>query len=134
MAAESPGVFCGNCGRELDFGSQSADAERKPCPVCGSTERDFRKSGGATVGRRLVTASVAIPIESLRGVKTTRSTTERAAAIRGRYRATLQWHRLEDGLWLLQVLNEDGDVVEGGIGDDPDEALLEVYERLVPPR
>jgi hypothetical protein len=33
----------------------------------------------------------------------------------------------------LHVLNEDGQVVEGGIGDDPEGALLEVYERLIPP-
>ena len=56
-----------------------------------------------------------------------------AAVIRGRYQATLQWFALENGHWLLHVLNDRGEVVEGGIGDDPEEALLEVYERLIPP-
>jgi hypothetical protein len=60
--------------------------------------------------------------------------TSEAETIRGRYRATLDWFRLEDGLGMLQVLNEHGDVVEGGIGDDPEGALLEVYERLIPPQ
>lgn len=56
-----------------------------------------------------------------------------AQAIRGRYRATLDWWQLDDGLWLLQVVNEDGVLVDGGVGDDPIDALLEVYERLIPP-
>jgi hypothetical protein len=56
-----------------------------------------------------------------------------AETIRGRYRATLDWYRLEDGLWMLHVLNEGGELVEGGVGDDAVDALLEVYERLIPP-
>jgi hypothetical protein len=53
--------------------------------------------------------------------------------VRERYRATLEWQRLPDGLWLLQVTNEKDELVEGGIGDSPEDALLEVYERLIPP-
>jgi hypothetical protein len=33
----------------------------------------------------------------------------------------------------VQVVNANGDVVEGGMGDDPEGALLEVHERLIPP-
>jgi hypothetical protein len=31
------------------------------------------------------------------------------------------------------VFNERGELVDGGVGDSPEGALLEVYERLVPP-
>ena len=58
--------------------------------------------------------------------------TPEATAIRGRYQATLDWYKLEDGHWMLHVLNERGEVVDGGIGDNTEEALLEVYERLIP--
>ncbi len=59
--------------------------------------------------------------------------TAEAEAIRGRYEASLVWSKLEGDFWLLQVVNERGEVVEGGVGDDPEQALLEVYERLIPP-
>jgi len=31
------------------------------------------------------------------------------------------------------VRNEHGQLVEGGVGDSAEDALLEVYERLIPP-
>jgi hypothetical protein len=39
----------------------------------------------------------------------------------------------EGDFWLVHVINEDGEVVEDGVGDNPEDALLEVYERLIPP-
>jgi hypothetical protein len=126
-------VFCGNCGRGLDFRSDIPAKEREPCPVCGSTVREFRDSGTVTV--RVVVAS-ASDVASTPGVRVEgvpADQTPEAERVRGQYRATLDWLNLEGDLWMLHVLNERGEVVEGGIGDDPTDALLEVYERLVPP-
>jgi hypothetical protein len=139
----SDAVFCRNCLRELDERSDVPAEERRPCPVCGSTIREFRESGtvyvrvtagGARAGGIAPTASVPVrdaPRVHVESVPV--DETAEAETIRGRYRATLDWHRLEDGLWLLHVLNQNGRLVEGGIGDDPEGALLEVYERLIPP-
>jgi hypothetical protein len=56
-----------------------------------------------------------------------------AETIRGTYQATIKWYKLEGGIWLLQVVNKQGVVIDGGLGDDPVNALLEVFERLIPP-
>ena len=50
-----------------------------------------------------------------------------------RYNATLEWSKLEGDFWLLQVLDSNGTVIDGGVGNDPEAALLEVYARLIPP-
>lgn len=121
-------VACGNCGRGLVEPSDLPADQREPCPICGSTARSFSTTvQDFAVGSEAATVTKApvenVPVED----------TPEAEAVRGRYRATLEWHMLEDGFWLLHVLNEQAEVVEGGIGDDPETALLEVYERLVPP-
>lgn len=104
--------------------------QREPCPVCGSTIREFRDSG--TLGVRVTVSAVALgkrtPVEGVEADQRLEAET-----IRGRYRATLDWYVLSNGVWMLQVLNERGEVVEGGLGDNPDDAVLEVYERLIPP-
>jgi hypothetical protein len=128
MTASEATVACGNCGRQLDERTDLPVEERQPCPVCGSTARSFSVTVTAAVG----VASVMGAVAHVGNVPAADQTPE-AEAIRGRYRATLDWYKLEDGHWMLHVLNERGEVVEGGIGDDTEEALLEVYERLIPP-
>jgi hypothetical protein len=127
------GVFCGNCGRELDVPSDVPPERRDPCPVCGSTVRDFRDS--ATVVLRItgISASAVANEPTIRVESVQADRRPEAETIRGRFRATLDWQELGNGLWMLHVLNERGDLVEGGVGDSPEDALLEVYERLIPP-
>jgi hypothetical protein len=47
----------------------------------------------------------------------------------------LRWTELPEpsGAWMLEVLDAEGKLIDGGMGDDPEEALLEVAERLLPP-
>jgi hypothetical protein len=51
------------------------------------------------------------------------------------YECGLRWTEpTEQGAaWMLEVLDADGTVIDSGMGDDPEEALLEVAERLLPP-
>ena len=58
--------------------------------------------------------------------------TPEAESIRGRYRASLDWHILDGGIRMMDVPDESGRLVDGGLGDDPEAAPLEVYERLIP--
>jgi hypothetical protein len=37
-------IFCNNCGRQLDESFNPPNAERIPCPDCGSTSRRFEES------------------------------------------------------------------------------------------
>jgi hypothetical protein len=57
----------------------------------------------------------------------------RAKELEHRYAVTLRWLDLNEGFWMLILENEHGDIVESGVGDDPEGAVLEVYERLIPP-
>jgi hypothetical protein len=130
MSDSQTTVTCGNCGRVLEERSDLQPEQREPCPVCGSTAR----SVNVVLSAAVAVASGVIPTPKIHVDSVPADETVEAAAIRGRYRATLDWSRLESGFWLLQVLNESGDVVDGGVGDDPEKALLEVYERLIPPK
>lgn len=131
MSDSTKGVFCGNCGRELAEASDVLADQREPCPVCGSTVREFQKSGGSLTAPSVSTVASARRIQVASAPANQRPEAE---TLRGRYRVTLDWYELEGkGLWLLQVLNENGELVDGGVGDNSEDALLEVYERLVPP-
>ena len=120
-------VTCENCGRPL-----AETYEGQPCPICGSTARSLTPPGHVSVshfGRASELATVArMPLAEVSA-----ELTPEADAVRARYLATLEWSALDNGFFLLHVLNERGEVVEGGAGNDPEKALLEVYERLLPP-
>jgi hypothetical protein len=103
-------------------------AERAPCPVCGSTSRAFALALGSGVYAISGMSATLVPGENVPADQT-----PAADELRGVFEATLRWQTLGDNLWMIQVLNADGEVVEGGIGDNPEEALLEVYERVIPP-
>jgi hypothetical protein len=38
-----------------------------------------------------------------------------------------------EGSWLIEVLDSEGDLIDGGMGDNVDDAILGVIERLLPP-
>jgi hypothetical protein len=100
----------------LDERSDVPAEERNPCPVCGSIARSFSVTGGAA-SATAIAETPKVHVESVPDDQT-----PEAGAIRGHYRATLDWQSLEDGHWLLQVVNELGEVVDGGVGDDTEEA------------
>ena len=120
-------VTCAN-GHGLDEPSDLPADAREPCPVCGSMARTFHVSITAVVE---VSGSVAVTHVPASEVPA--DETPEAEAVRGRYRATLDWQTLPDGTWLVQVFNSAGVLVDGGIGDNAEDALLELYERLIPP-
>jgi hypothetical protein len=46
----------------------------------------------------------------------------------------VEWYVTSDGLYIVKIFNDAGEMLDGGGGDDPEEALLEVAEHLLPPR
>jgi hypothetical protein len=127
MGEESHRVSCANCQTSLDEPSDVPAEQREPCPVCGSTGRVFELSGAIVVTSRMAA-------EAIRVDTSPADETVEAQTIRHQYRATLEWFQLEGGLWMLHVVSENGELIEGGIGDNPEDAVLEVYERLIPPK
>jgi hypothetical protein len=120
-------VTCGNCSRVLDERSNTAPEQRQPCPVCGSLTRTVTVTATAAVAVA-VAGTPTVHIEEA----PPRQTDPRSGADTKRLPGHLDWWKLDD-VWMLHVLNERGELVEGGVGDDPEAALLEVYERLIPP-
>ncbi len=43
------------------------------------------------------------------------------------------WRSLSEGFFLVVVSDDAGDLIDGGVGDDPVEMILGVAERLLPP-
>ncbi|MDP9224036.1 MAG: hypothetical protein M3P18_09290 [Actinomycetota bacterium] len=43
------------------------------------------------------------------------------------------WYVTPDHLYLVQVHDDAGQLIDAGGGDDPVDALLEIAERLLPP-
>jgi len=134
MSGSTTSVACGRCKRLLDERSDIAPDDRPPCPVCGSLQRQFGVSltavvavgsGGAVAGGFAPSARVEV-------ASVPEGARPEAKEIAGTYEATCRWFKLGE-MWMLQVVDVKGEVVEGGIGDSPEDALLEVYERLIPP-
>lgn len=136
MTGNDEGVFCGNCGLKLHVRSDVPAEKREPCPVCGSTVREFIDSG--TVGLRLgVTIATAGEVEAASRVhaeSVPADSRPEAETLRDTYQVTLVWSTLADGVWMLQLFNEAGELVEGGIADNDEDALLALYERMLPPK
>jgi hypothetical protein len=128
MADSSAKVACGNCSRLLEERSDISLDERQPCPVCGSTSRAFSLEASAGVYAVSGFEATLVPSEAVSADEAPIAT-----EIRGIFEATLRWHKLTGDAWMVQVVNSNGEIVEGGLGDNAEEALLEIYERVIPP-
>jgi hypothetical protein len=122
-------VECGRCGRLLPEPSDLRPESRPPCPDCGSTTRTFsiHVVGGISVSGSISEKAVAEPIPVPEPAQ--RETTDMLEA-----GFQLRWYCYPDGLYLVQVWNDAGELLDAGGGDDAVEALLEVAERLLPPQ
>lgn len=123
-------VRCGNCKAVLAEPSDLPPEQRKGCPTCGSTQRQFEKNLTATVVTGADVVVVAAPAEG------------RATATPPQVRIDeledagfdLQWLQLSPGgAWMVRAYDRDGNWIAGSVQDDPQDALLAVSERLLPP-
>lgn len=95
------------------------------CTWCGYRPGDIRsKSGGAQLEGKASGASDVIPAPE--------SVAERTTDLE-EFGFRVVWYRTPDGLYLVQVFDDDGTLLDGGGGDDPVEAFIEVAARLLPP-
>jgi len=131
MASETV-VRCGRCSTALAESQDVAPKNRTPCPQCGSTTRTFDLTGTLVAGVGVSADVVAM---------TSAATAQASAATPKVVVETLedagfdvQWLRLsQGGAWLVRVFDRQGDLIDVAEADDPQEAILTVSERLLPP-
>jgi hypothetical protein len=134
-----PIIRCGDCGKLLAEPPNTPPEKRQPCPDCGATARRVEltistsvvasgdvhvsRTGDVTIGAPTAGATAEAPIPEV-------SIGPRLEEMGYR----LKWARLSvGGAWMLQVFNDGDDFIDGAIQDSPDDALLAVAERLLPP-
>jgi hypothetical protein len=120
-------VTCGKCGAAIAESRDTRPEERQPCPRCGSTSRLFRV---AIVGQAVVSATLSVKVDVIPAPAEAEPTTETFREVG--YNVT--WYAYPDGQYLVQVFDDSGNLLDGGGGDDPEEMILEVAERLLPPK
>ena len=122
-------VRCGNCSELLAEPSDLPEAQRRPCPHCGSKRRIFEKNIAAPVAVSVVVAVSAATARAGTGQPTVGIEKLEDAGF------DVQWLELsEDGKWMVRVFDRQGTFIDGSIQDDPQDALLAVSERLLPPQ
>ena len=106
------------------IGSGKVLARVQRCTWCGYEPREVQGSVHVGMAVEINTAGQVIPAPTSAESKT--KGLEEVG-----YRVT--WYRLEDGLFMVQVHDDAGNLLDIGGGDDPVEMILEVAEHLLPP-
>jgi hypothetical protein len=152
------GIFCNNCGAELDEAPTLLPEQRSPCPTCGSVSRRFDATASVTAtsiiladagtlsGDELIVTKTGPDVQAHAGVATGTGTaydaevwttsSEPITDHLGVVRRLVTWTKLTGKpgtMWFVQVLDESGELIEGGMGDNQDDALLAIIDALRPP-
>ncbi len=135
------GIYCADCGAKLDEAPACSD-HRPPCPRCGSLARRFERDvtdqtvladRGTSTDTITVVRTVGIPTTGQVGNPTV---TRGARVIRDQLVVmgrSLWWTQLtKEGGWMVQVVDEAGEVLAVSANYDPIEALASVAEFLLP--
>jgi hypothetical protein len=132
--ASEPIVHCGQCGKKLDVARNTLE-DRKPCPRCGSRRRHYVMTVGPAVEHDdamkvepVLSSDDAVP-KSLDAVLAD----ERLTGLRPFVRS-IAWAELPDNSWMVEVRADNNVAIASGIGDNKDDALLDLAEHLMPPK
>jgi hypothetical protein len=106
-----------------------------PCPNCGSKNRHYSITLGTAVELNVAMSVTALKSKQLGPAVEAR--VERAASVGAALEDagfSVTWLRLSDGgAWMVRVLDRKDEFIDGAMADDPQEAILAVAERLLPP-
>jgi ribosomal protein S27E len=116
-------VTCAQCGTVIDDSPGTAIEDRRPCPNCGSTTRVVSMTG-TIVAKAVVTAEMEVIPAPPPAAPPTEQMEEAGFKV--------TWYSYPDGKYLVQVHDDAGNLIDGGGGDDPEDMILEVAERLLP--
>jgi hypothetical protein len=94
---------------------------RRPCPTCGATWRIIEVSASGVGASAAIAGGGSVVVSTQRRLLT--------------HGYGIRWTEPTGpkGSWLLEVFDSEGNLVDGGMGDDPVDAILGVAERLLPP-
>lgn len=108
----------------MTTGAGKVIARVERCTLCGYRPGDVKGSSSLRLEANIATAGQVIPTPEL--------VAEQTAGL-AEFGFRVVWYRMPDGLYLIQVYDDNETLLDGGGGDDPEEMLLEVAERLLPP-
>ncbi|HYZ76351.1 MAG TPA: hypothetical protein VE596_03155 [Gaiellaceae bacterium] len=117
-------VKCGECGSVIDEAPGTPPDERRPCPNCGSKTRTFELTAAATIS---ATSSI-----TGRVIRTPEPAIDPTVRLE-EFGFKVTWLRSPDGLYLVEVRDDAGNLLDMGGGDDPEDCILGVAERLLRP-
>jgi hypothetical protein len=117
-------VECGACGTIIDEPTDTPAEERQPCPECGSTSRTFNLGLASAI-----TATSSMSATVIRAPEAATGPTEHLEE----FGFKVTWRRYPDGLYFVEVHDDAGNLLDVGGGDDPEDCILGVAERLLPP-
>lgn len=135
-------VYCGNCGRKLDEGRSVMPEDRTRCPDCGSAARRFDVELGAQVVKVPTIESKAKVLPPVIQIGTAEERDEALPIVPTKQQGfapliaalganpgdsfrVLRWTTVGEDVLLSEVLDEQGEVIHTGIGDDVDSALID---------
>jgi hypothetical protein len=127
MASE-PVVRCASCFRPLPEPPNIPMEDRVPCRNCGGMNRSYEIGLTATLAMQpdMTQPGMAQPEIPAEAVGVAGSLADAGFS--------LQWLRLSrGGAWMQRVFDDREEYIDGSIQDDPQDALLAVSERLLPP-
>lgn len=102
-----------------------------PCRHCGAMHRTFEVglSADVVVGAPPAIASAHAPAPTVEITPSMERILDGLADLR----ISLRWLQLSpSGAWLVQVVDQAGNLIDMAAADDPQDALLSVAERLLP--
>lgn len=126
--AREPVVRCASCFRPLPEPPNIPIEDRVPCLNCGGMNRNYEVTLTATalVQPDLVQPGMAQPETPAEAASVAGSLAEIAFRV--------DWWQLSPGgAWMIRVFDDQGKWIDGSIQDDPQDAILAVSERLLPP-
>jgi hypothetical protein len=149
------GIYCNECGVELDEASTLLPEQRSPCPSCGSLARRFEKTLRGSFfrlpGEEPVTVERTVGHDAIVMAETAKVAVEALlVTVHGEpppgvrviedhlvvAHRHVRWTQLTGkpgAVWLVEALDESGELLESGTGDNQDDALLAIIDALRPP-
>jgi hypothetical protein len=148
-------IFCGGCGAKLEEAPTLLPDQRLPCPTCGSLARQFEQDVTDQIARSdrgtatdTVTVTRTVGFEAVVYAEIAEATGTALAPDVGVGEGrgarivrdhlvvvgqSLWWTQLtEEPAWMVQVVDEAGEVLATGVGTATIKALAEVAEFLLP--
>ncbi len=128
--ADEPVVRCADCLTMLAEPPNTPLERRIPCPECGSKARSYAIALTAAL---MMQPDMAQPGMAQPEIASEARVVSAEASLADAG-LSLEWLRLSSGgAWMVRVYDRDGEFIDGSIQDDPQDAILAVSERLLPP-